>query len=396
MSDLYFIAPLVSWRNLRLPCDICGMEFSSASTLPNRTTALVNTPACSDNVYGSWDRKTRSLKIIGLLLAQAEKARPVTKTNYIKMVTEPENSSEALSSSCREGYSPIMPASLLSIGVEATSQNLDWRGLQAVRYRDLATNEIHMPALSQHLLILHTKPPAEGNFRYEGIKREIPPPVGSITVMPVGSVVECRWRGTKDAFHIYLDPKLIARVATTSFELDLSRKGIPPFDALSVPELRTAMLAIDAELTTAGVGGPLLIESLANVLAVHLIRHIFGLRRLVVRRNGVLPRRKLTTVVDYIMANLDGSPRLEQMAALVHLSADHFVRQFKAATGLPPHQFLIRRRVERAQQLLCGREEVSLAEVAIRAGFSDQSQLCFHFKRIVGVTPGQFRASKIT
>jgi AraC family transcriptional regulator len=55
------------------------------------------------------------------------------------------------------------------------------------------------------------------------------------------------------------------------------------------------------------------------------------------------------------MANLDGSAALEQMAALVHLSPDHFARQFKAATGLPPHQFVITRRVELAQQLLCGR-----------------------------------------
>jgi AraC family transcriptional regulator len=84
------------------------------------------------------------------------------------------------------------------------------------------------------------------------------------------------------------------------------------------------------------------------------------------------------------------------MAALVHLSPDHFARQFKAATGLAPHQFVIARRVERAQQLLCGRQGVSLAQVAIGAGFSDQSQLCFHFKRIAGVTPGQFRVSKIT
>jgi AraC family transcriptional regulator len=190
---------------------------------------------------------------------------------------------------------------------------------------------------------------------------------------------------------------LIARVATTSFELELSRTAVPPLDALIVPELRTTMLAVDAELRAGGVGGPLVIESLANVLAVHLIRHIFGLRRLATRTDGVLPRRKLATIVDYIMANLNGSPTLEQMAALIHLSPYHFARQFKAATGLPPHQFLITRRVERAQQLLHGRGGVSLAEVAIGVGFLDQSQLSFHFKRIVGVTPGQFRASaKIT
>jgi AraC family transcriptional regulator len=93
------------------------------------------------------------------------------------------------------------------------------------------------------------------------------------------------------------------------------------------------------------------------------------------------------------MANLHRSPTLEQMAALVSLSPYHFARQFKAATGLPPHQFLITRRVEQAQQILRGRGNLSLAEVAIGVGFSDQPQLCFHFKRIVGVTPGRFRAS---
>src|SRR5262249_25735620 len=112
---------------------------------------------------------------------------------------------------------PVIPASLVSLAVDAISHNLGWVGLQAVRYRNLATNEIHIPALSQHLLILHTKPAAEMNFRYQEVKRNLPPPVGSITVMPAGSVTDCRWRGTKDAFHIYLDPKLIAAVATTSF-----------------------------------------------------------------------------------------------------------------------------------------------------------------------------------
>jgi AraC family transcriptional regulator len=286
-----------------------------------------------------------------------------------------------------------LPRNLPPVIPEATSHNLGWVGLQAVRYRDSATNEIHVPPLSQHLLVLITKPPADMSLRYEGVKRETPPPVGSVTVFPVGSVTEWGWRGTKDSFHVYLDPKLIARVAATSFERDLSRTAVPPLDALILPELRTTMLAVDAELRAGGIGGPLIIESLANVLAVHLIRHIFGLRRPANRADGVLPRRKLATIVDYIMANLNGSPTLEQMAALVHLSPYHFTRRFKAATGLPPHQFLITRRVERAQQLLRGRGGVSLAEVAIGVGFLDQSQLCFHFKRIVGVTPGQFRAS---
>jgi AraC family transcriptional regulator len=155
------------------------------------------------------------------------------------------------------------------------------------------------------------------------------------------------------------------------------------------------MLAIGAESEAGALGGPLMIDSLANVLAVQLIRHLFGFRPAAARGRGVLSRRKLATIIDYIMANLDNRPTLERMAELVHLSPDHFARQFKAATGLAPYQFVIARRVERAQELLCGRQEVSLAEVAIGAGFSDQSQLCLHFKRIAAVTPGHFRASRI-
>jgi AraC family transcriptional regulator len=158
------------------------------------------------------------------------------------------------------------------------------------------------------------------------------------------------------------------------------------------PELRSTMLAVDTELRTGGVGGPFIIESLANILAVHLIRHLFGLGRATAATHSSFPRRKLATVIDYIMANLDARPTVEQMAALVQLSPFHFMRQFKAATGLSPYQFLISRRVELAQHLLRKKRFVSLAEVAIRCGFSDQSQFTFHFKRMVGLTPGQFRA----
>jgi len=87
------------------------------------------------------------------------------------------------------------------------------------------------------------------------------------------------------------------------------------------------------------------------------------------------------------------SPSLEQMATVARLSPYHFARQFKAATGLLPHQYVIMRRVERAKLCLQAGTDLSLAEVAAHAGFADQSQFSHHFKRLVGVTPGQFRMS---
>ena len=133
-------------------------------------------------------------------------------------------------------------------------------------------------------------------------------------------------------------------------------------------------------------------RSLANVLAVHLLRHVSAPRRPERGRDGVLPRGRLRAVVEYIEEHLDGGPSLAQLAAVVGLNPYHFARQFKRATGLPPHQYVIMRRVERAKQLLQG-GDCSLAEVAARAGFSGQSVFCHHFKRLLGVTPRQFRMS---
>src|SRR5258708_14997514 len=194
----------------------------------------------------------------------------------------------------------------------------------------------------------------------------MPPPAGSIAVVPAYSSVLWRWQGSKDSLHIFLEPSLVERVAAESFGFDSSRTVLPPLYGLNVPELRSAMLSVDAELRVGGVGGSLLVESLANVLAVHLIRHVTGPRRELASADGVLPRHKLRRVVEYIMENLGGSPTLEQMAAVAHLSPYHFARQFKAATGLPPHQYVITRRVERAQHLLRTDGGLGFAEGAVR------------------------------
>jgi hypothetical protein len=112
------------------------------------------------------------------------------------------------------------------------------------------------------------------DLRYEGVERDRPLPAGSITVVPAGSSVLWRRQGSIDSLLIYLEPSLVARVAAESFEFDSTRTVVLPLDGLNAPELRSAMLAVDAELRGGGGGGLLLVESLAIILCVHLIRHI--------------------------------------------------------------------------------------------------------------------------
>jgi AraC family transcriptional regulator len=243
----------------------------------------------------------------------------------------------------------------------------------------------------RHGLVLTIRPAERLDVRYAGMRVKNPPVAGSINVVPAGSSVQWEREGSMDLLFIYLEPSLVARVAAESFELDSSRTVLPPLNGVNAPELRSAMLAVDAELRAGSVGGSLLAESFANVLAVHLIRQVTGPRGLKAAADGVLPRHKVHRVIEYIMENLDGNPTLERMAAAVNFSPYHFARQFKAATGLAPHQFVIARRIERAQDLLRKNRQLDLAEVALLSGFANQSHFCLHFKRIAGVTPRRFR-----
>jgi AraC family transcriptional regulator len=105
----------------------------------------------------------------------------------------------------------------------------------------------------------------------------------------------------------------------------------------------------------------------------------------------VLPKYKLRAVIDYIREHLDAELSLDHLAAVTHLSPYHFARLFKNSTGLPPHQYVVARRVERAKELLRQRDGLSLADVAVEVGFSSQSHFTRHFKRLVGVTPRRFQ-----
>jgi AraC family transcriptional regulator len=276
----------------------------------------------------------------------------------------------------------------------AASDRLGWVGLEAARFRTAAVAELEHPALTHHTLVLFAQPPRELLLRYTGVDRHTPPPAGSVSLMPAGCPCEVRTGPFDDQLFVFLAPGLVEQVAAEAFGVDPARLTLPPLDGLDLPQLRAAMVAVAEELATGGAGGRLAAESLANVLAVHLIRQVLtprpGPAR---RRDSALSPSRLRAVVEYVEGHLYDGPTLGELASAARLSPYHFARQFKLATGLPPHQYVIARRVERAKQILRSRTGLSLADVATHVGFSDQSQFCRHFKRVVGLTPREFRMS---
>lgn len=106
-----------------------------------------------------------------------------------------------------------------------------------------------------------------------------------------------------------------------------------------------------------------------------------------------LAPRRLRRALDLIDAQLDQDIGLADIAAAAGLSQHHFARAFRAATGLPPYRYLTQRRIERAQRMIAG-SEASLAQIAFACGFGSQAQFTTTFTRMVGVSPGRWRAQR--
>ena len=106
--------------------------------------------------------------------------------------------------------------------------------------------------------------------------------------------------------------------------------------------------------------------------------------------HGGLTPASIRRVRDYIDSHLTENITIETLATMVGLSVYYFARAFKQSIGMPPHEFILRRRVERADQML-HRTELPLSEIAAAAGFSDQSHLARHFRRQTGMTPSAAR-----
>src|SRR5262245_12805396 len=199
---------------------------------------------------------------------------------------------------------PIGPLDWLRLrgdeAVAASSERLGWAGIGAVRYRDALDTEGEASPSPYHRLVLINRPPHDCEVHYEEVDRYVPVPAGTVAVIPAGSPLRWRCHGPRDALHVFLESGLVARVVAESFGLDRDRLAVPPFERLDLPPLRAAMQAVDAELTAGDAGGPLAAESLANVLAIHLIRHVSAPRRPGLGRDGTLPRARLRAVVEYI------------------------------------------------------------------------------------------------
>lgn len=165
-----------------------------------------------------------------------------------------------------------------------------------------------------------------------------------------------------------------------STSLDL----VPTFHAHDAKLLQMSQWLLD-EVQTQNSSGRLYLDSLVNLLTVHLLRNYTSSFQVPQAPQRLTPQQ-IRQAIDYLHAHLAQDISLDWLAQSVNLSPSHLRRLFKQVTGLAPHQYLLQLRVNRAKELLLT-GSFSVGEVAAEVGFADQSHLHRHFKRVFGVTP---------
>jgi AraC family transcriptional regulator len=108
-----------------------------------------------------------------------------------------------------------------------------------------------------------------------------------------------------------------------------------------------------------------------------------------------LPGSRLRRVTEYIQAHLDQELTLARLGAVVCMSPYHFARLFQHSTGLPPHRFVVRARIDHAASLLLAAPEPSIARISQTVGFRNPSHFSTVFRRTMGVTPRAYRAASL-
>lgn len=264
-----------------------------------------------------------------------------------------------------------------------------WSGVIVEEYQPQGAVEHRDVAPAQHHLVMHLDRPGRIEMKWDGVWRRFQLLPDQLFFCPAQMPLSVRCPQARRFVTVSLDPAFV-RCLAVEMGADRVNGELPPRPPFGDPFIASLVHCLRREIATGYAGGRAYGESLAAALVAHLLREGAG-----VHGNGALAGRglsrpQLRRLDAYIEAHLAEDVSLKTLADLAGVSPFHFLRLFKQTTRRTPHRYLLERRLERARELL-RRGTLPLAEVAVEAGFCDQSHLTHHFKRAYGLTPGEFR-----
>jgi AraC-like DNA-binding protein len=215
---------------------------------------------------------------------------------------------------------------------------------------------------------------------------------GTLHVSEPGIRARCVFRGPYDVLHLHVPNSLIAECAS-----DMGHPQPPALHSASAPARDMTIERLGRALLAAeeadGSFGVLYADCITMSIVARLLATSRPAQNLARPKVAELARWRLKRAMEYIEANLGEPVGLADLAAAAGLTRMHFAAQFKAAVGVSPHEYLLRRRIERAQEMLVARD-TPLVEIALSVGFQTQSHFTCVFKRFTGQPPHAWRQAQ--
>jgi AraC family transcriptional regulator len=236
---------------------------------------------------------------------------------------------------------------------------------------------LEIPAAREHRLFVHASAPMRGlclRQRFTYVR-------GDTDLVPAGMADGCQHEDAGTTLVLRLAPSLVQRAAE-DMGFTTERAALQPRYQFRDPQIEHIAWALEVDRKAGHPSGRLYVDSLGLALAVRLLGPVPDRAP---RREG-LSRSQLERVTQYIEAHIDRDLSLSRLAEIAAISATQLKRGFRVSTGAPVHQYVVRRRVERARQLLL-RADMPASEVALEAGFAHQSHMARCMRRVLGVTP---------
>jgi AraC family transcriptional regulator len=198
------------------------------------------------------------------------------------------------------------------------------------------------------------------------------------------------WSGTREMLYVAIGAEQLKRFM--SHDSDLARLNVEPQYAVSDPHVVTLVLNMRDEIQAGCPTGKLYGEALSMALAARLRARYSRDTAPVGRCRLALSPMQVRRVREYIRKNLASNIGLAELADHANLSPHHFSMLFKHALGSPPHHYVLQERIDEAQrQLAVGR--MSISELALNLGFSDQSHFSRAFRKMTGTTPKRYQST---
>lgn len=249
--------------------------------------------------------------------------------------------------------------------------------------------EMDLPALDQHVVVLHGGGPKRLTRRRDGRSLTADAPLGALSVIPAGTGHTWSTQGPVDFTHLYLDPAAIERAAEDAFDRNPATIHLADAVGRSEPLLSSLVEGLRYELGQASTPA-LFLDSLFDAFLLTLLRRCSNIGTVTARAPCALAPRRLKRVLDCMEARLAEAITLDDLAETAGMSRFHFSRVFRAETGVAPYAYLLERRVDRAKTLLRD-TRASLAEVMEQTGFSSPGRFTVNFRRVTGRSPAQYR-----